>query len=430
MSINHEAMMEYAVLGSVIIEDTVSDLAEFVFDELNESEFYSERCKRIFLALKEMHASGEAIDLVTITAKLKANGELADVGGEVFISELLEQVSTTRHIRHYVSQVKKNAVMRQIRREVAALNPSAEPEAVERIMQLVQLRDSGNDASVVSAGSLVDEYISECEQGRSCGLKTGYPTFDENFHAQPGDLVVVAARTNVGKTAFLTNILSNMLTQKIPCLYCATEMRPKQFLDRIFPLRVSVPASSFRARKFKPEDIAELQSGTAEMKEFPLSLLDIASPTIGEIKRALKGSQAKVLFVDYLGRCSTSHEQTRMREIEKFVVELKNECVKNGILCFLAVQLNRRTDFDNTPPKLADLSDSSAVEKEADSVVFLWRNPRVISPSVHMPVIEAFFGKNRFGYTHKWGIGFNRTSMRMTECELEYKDGDSKTKQD
>jgi len=426
MSLDHETKLEYAVLGSVIIEDTTFDVAEVVFDELDESEFFSDRCKRVFRALKEMHAAGEAIDLLTASAKLKATSELANVGGEAFISELLEPVSTTRHIRHYVAQVKKNAVMRRIRREIAALNPAAEPEAVERIMQLVQLRDSGNDACVVNAASLVDEYVSECEQGRSCGLKIGYPTFDENFHAQPGDLVVVAARTNVGKTAYLTNILSNMLEQKIPCLYCATEMRPKQFLDRIFPLRVSVPASSFRARTFRPEDIAELQSGSTEVKEFPLNLLDIASPTISEIKRALKGSQSKVLFVDYLGRCSTTHEQTRMREIEKFVVELKNECVKNGILCFLAVQLNRRTDFDNTPPKLADLSDSSAVEKEADAVVFLWRNPRVVSPGVHTPVIEAYFGKNRFGYTHKWGLAFNRTSMCMTECTLEYKDDDDK----
>lgn len=425
---NPELAMEQAVLGSVLIENGKPELTDCVFDELTEADFYSDRCKRVFRTLVCMRGDGVPIDLVTLTARMKADGELSKAGGEVFLADLLANVATTYHIRHYAAQVKRNAVMRQIRRELADLNPAASPEAIERIMHLVEQRDNGDATNVVRAGSLVDDYLAECEQGRSCGIKTGYATFDDNLHPQPGDLVVVAARTNVGKTAYLTNVLSNLLERGVPCLFCATEMRPKQFLDRLFPLRVAVPASSFRAKTFGAEDIAELQSVADEAKRMPLHLLDIASPTIQEIKRAIRASGCKVLFVDYLGRCSTSREQTRMREIEKFVVELKNECVKSGILCFLAVQLNRRTDFDNAPPKLADLSDSSAVEKEADAVIFLWRNPKVKSESFKAPVIEAFFGKNRFGYMHKWGLEFDRKSMRMTECELEYKDDDRATK--
>ena len=429
MANDPESMMEHAALGSIILESGVSDRADVVFEELKESDFSCDATRRIFRALKEMRDAEEAIDLVTLSARLKAGNELAQAGGEGFLAELVGAVSTTSHARYYAGQVKRNAVMRQIRRELSNLNPAAAPEDIERVMQLIRLRDSGDDAGVVSAAALAEEYVRECEQGRSFGLKTGYPSFDANFHAQPGDLVVVAARTNVGKTAYLTNILSNMLEHQIPCLYCATEMRPKQFLGRIFPLRLSIPAACFRSHTFKAEDIAELQSNLEEAKAMPLHLLDIASPTIHEIKRAVKASGSKVLFVDYLGRCSTGKEVTRMREIERFVVELKNECVKSGILCFLAVQLNRRTDYERQqPPVLADLSDSSAVEKEADAVVFLWRNPKVKYESVRMPVIEAFFGKNRFGYTHKWGLAFNRTSMRMTECELEYKDDDKKSK--
>ncbi len=428
MANDPESMMEHAALGSIILESSVSNRADVVFEELKESDFSCDATRRIFRTLKEMHNAEEAIDLVTLSARLKAGKELAQAGGEGFLADLVGAVSTTSHARHYAGQVKKNAVMRQIRRELSSLNPAAAPEDIERVMQLIRLRDSGDDAGVVSAAALAEEYVSECEQGRSFGLKTGYPSFDANFHAQPGDLVVVAARTNVGKTAYLTNILSNMLEQQIPCLYCATEMRPKQFLGRILPLHVSVPAKNFRSHQFSAEDLAELQGMSDEVKAMPLHLLDIASPTIHEIKRAVRLSGCQVLFVDYLGRCSTSKEVTRMREIEKFVVELKNECVKSGILCFLAVQLNRRTDFDKEPPKLADLSDSSAVEKEADAVIFLWRNPKVKYESVRMPVIEAFFGKNRFGYTHKWGLEFNRTSMKMTECALEYKDDEKKSK--
>ncbi len=422
MNLDHETMMEHAVLGSFLIESSMSDKADFILDELSETDFNRDSSRRMFRVFKEMHANEESIDLVTVCAKLKAKGELDTIGGEVFVCSLMDSVSTTNHIRHYAGKVRKNAVMRKIRREISQLNPEAEPEAVERVMQLVQERDTDDGVSVVTPKAFMDELLEECMSGRSVGIKTGYPTLDDSLHAQGGDLVVVAARTNVGKTTFLANILHNLLERNICCLYCATEMRPKQFMGRVLPLKTCIPATSFRSHQFRAEDIAEMQSVTDEMKALPLHLLDIASPTIHEVKRAIRTSGCKVVFIDYLGRCSMSREVTRMREIEKFVVELKNECVKSGILCFLAVQLNRRTDFDNTAPKLADLSDSSAVEKEADAVVFLWRNPKVKSDSHSVPVIEAFFGKNRFGYMHKWGLSFNRTTMRMTECELEYKD--------
>ncbi|HOX23439.1 MAG TPA: DnaB-like helicase N-terminal domain-containing protein, partial [Elusimicrobiales bacterium] len=233
MAKDPESMMEHAALGSVILESGVSDRADVIFEELKESDFSCDATRRIFRALKEMHDAEEAIDLVTLSARLRTKGEINQAGGEVFLAELINAVSTTSHAYHYAGQVKKNAIMRQIRRELSNLNPTAAPEDIERVMRLIQLRDSGDDANVVSAASLAEEYIRECEQGRTFGLKTGYPSFDANFHAQPGDLVVVAARTNVGKTAYLTNILSNMLEQQIPCLYCATEMRPKQFLGRI-----------------------------------------------------------------------------------------------------------------------------------------------------------------------------------------------------
>jgi replicative DNA helicase len=341
----------------------------------------------------------------------------------MFLSDLFKHVSTTAHIRHYAATVKRNSVMRLIRREMAKLNPATAPEELDKIMQLIHLRDTDDNSFLASPKTFIDEYFNECEQTREAGIRTGYPTFDRNFHAQDGDLIVVAARANVGKTVFSTNVLVNLLSHGTRCLYCPTEMRPKQFMGRIMPLCIGVPATTFRSHQFTPGDISEMRGVGEDIKAMPLHFLDMGSPTINEIKRAVRISGCKVLFVDYLGRCSMTHEQTRMREIERFVVELKNECLKSGIICFLAVQLSRRTDFDEASPKLADLSDSSAIEKEADAVLFLWREAVDKQTQIRPPFINIGFGKNRFGYTPQWTLDFNRVSLRMTECGGNYAGG-------
>ena len=143
-------MMEHAVLGSFLIESSISDKADFIFDELSETDFNRDSSRRMFRVFKEMHENEESIDLVTVCAKLKAKGELETIGGEVFVCSLMDSVSTTNHIRHYAGKVRKNAVMRKIRREISQLNPEAEPEAVERVMQLVQERDTDDGVSVVT----------------------------------------------------------------------------------------------------------------------------------------------------------------------------------------------------------------------------------------------------------------------------------------
>jgi replicative DNA helicase len=215
-----------------------------------------------------------------------------------------------------------------------------------------------------------------------------------------------------------------MLKDGTPCLYCPTEMRPAQFMDRMAPLLVNVPADKFRSRDFDLNDLENISNIQSQVEGFPLTLLNIASPNIHEIKMAVKSSGCKVLFLDYLGRCSMPKENTRMREIERFVVDLKNICVDMGILCFLAVQLSRATDYNkDSEPRLADLSDSSAIEKEADAVIFLWRDPA--NPgSYDMSNISGVLGKNRHGVLDRFSISFIKRQMRMTDQHYTPKEKD------
>ncbi len=408
-------MMERAALGCVVIDGARSESAETVLGELLAEDFYFPRHQIIFKALLELATDGAVIDLVTLGEHLKGKRLLEAAGGELYLSDLLAAPGSVTHVHHYVTKVRQYSITRNIRRRIQALSPDATAEQIEPIIDLMDLRDTRNTA-LVRMSDILDAHLAELQSGHADYLKTGFPTFDCGIYAQAGDLIVIAARAGVGKTAYMSNILHNLLQHGIHCLYCPTETQPAQFLDRLIPQIANVRASKFRSRDFSAEDKASLANARDKLMRLPLSLLDKASPTLREIRQHLRVSGAKVLFVDYLSRCSMPREENRAREIERFMVDLKTLCQEQKVVCFLAVQLSRRTDHmkEGEAPLLADLADSSAVEKEADAVVFLWRKKKVWG-DINLMEIDALFGKNRWGFAHSWMIDFDRKSMCMTE---------------
>ena len=408
MNINER--IEAAIIGDLVSGTT---LADQIFGELVESNFDDPKNKTIFKVLQSMYGEKKTIDLLTTTHALAHISP--EMGLVAHLGLCLEHITTPAHILTYIGIVKRNSYLRQIRNEIIQLNPEVEPTAIEYIMGLIQLRDEGDKKNTVCPIDFIDDYIKNLKTKQCQGITSGFDTIDRHIRAQASDLVVVGARTNVGKTTFLTNVLVNMLKDEIPCLYCPTEMRPNQFMDRISPLLVSVPADKFRSREFNLNDLAQMDEIGEHIKTMPLTLLNIASPNIHEIRMAVKSSSCRVLFLDYLGRCSMPREETRMREIERFMVDLKNICVDLGILCFLAVQLSRATDYNkDSEPRLADLSDSSAIEKEADAVIFLWRDP-ADPGGYEISNISGVLSKNRHGILAHFPIDFNKVQMRMTE---------------
>jgi replicative DNA helicase len=416
----NQLKLEYAVLGAILTDNLtgMSDSADEAFANLSPAHFEDNLNRAAFAFLQEMNDNKQFIDPFTFEAQFKvhrARDPLAIPAD--YIDRLTAEVATAAHIRHYISIIRRNAFTREIVKEIDRVKDNLTPESIEGIVNLIILRDGLDKKFAVPVSSLVPEYLESLKSGVKLGIPTGYSTFDDNTHAQAGDLIVIGARTNVGKTTFLTNILVNMLKDRVPCLYCPTEMRPIQFLDRISPLISSVEAYKFRSRAFDKADILQFDDpiGTG-LTAAPLHLLNVAGPNFSQIKIAVKSCGCKVLFLDYLGRCSMQKENTRMREIERFIVDLKNLCVELGIVCYLAVQLSRATDFNkDTEPRLADLSDSSAIEKEADAVVFLWKDPKNNKTSGGNAKITAVLAKNRHGLYAKWDIDFDTHKMQMSE---------------
>ena len=405
---NTDTEIELAIIGN-IISGFNPDIDNDIFSILSVNNFLDYKNKIAFEILQEMRAEKKVIDHLTFKSEIQAKGKAEELDDR-YIALALENITTPAHTKGYITIIKRNTYLREIRREILKLNPEAEAADLDYIMSLIDLRDNSEKKTVVVPHDILKDYIHDLKTKHCAGIATGFSALDRNLYSQAGDLIVVGARTNVGKTTYLTNILVNMLNKKVPCLYCPTEMRPPQFIDRIAPLVVEIQATKFRSRDFNDSDHLEIATLQSRIGPMPLSMLDIASPTIQEIAMAIKKTECKVLFLDYLGRCSMPREATRMREIERFMVDLKSLCTEQGILCFLAVQLARATDFTkDSAPRLADLSDSSAIEKEADAVIFLWKDLTDYNR------IHCCFGKNRHGYLTNFELNFDKQAMRMSE---------------
>ena len=419
-------LLEMAVLGCAMVE---LGAARQVVEELEEKHFAIEPHREIFRMVSRVLDEGGQVDVVTLASRL--NGS---TGGPRYLSECVNRVSTTVMVEHYIAELSRLWTLREIRDRMVKLSPEAPAEEIEDLMQLIQERDTGSGLPIVKSREAIHVYLDELEQGRSrkTRVDTGFPTIDRVFFAQPGDLVTIAARTGVGKTALMTNMLVNMAMKGVVCLYIPTEMRPGQFMGRVMPMLSKVPAWKFRAFALSQDEIRQVASvGAPKLYEAaPFHILDRASPTIQEISRAIRVTGAKAVFVDYLGRCSMPKDHSRPREVERFVCALKSECVTQGTACFLGVQLSRRTDYDNSAPKLGDLSDSSAIEKESDAVVFMWvpvEKNKDMQKSTR--IIETFFGKNRFGYPAMFDVELDREYMKIMEIPKETNDANIDSEQ-
>jgi len=410
--------MERAVIGGIISDGICGQVSDEAFIALQAADFSDPLARGAFAVLAGMKAEAAEINHVTAEVafekaglKLPAGAQESSLCGLFLLAEVYPALAS-----QYIKAVKRDSYLRSIKREIMRLQPEAGAKDVDALLDLIAKRDQVDRRHVISAEAAADMFMTGIMAGKVLDLNTGFPTLDRNLHAQPGDLVVVGARTNVGKTTLLTNMLYNMLVDTIPCLYVPTEMKPAQFMGRLMPLMTTIHAHRLRSMELSEAQKGELKAAAEAAKHMPLEVLDIASPTIEEIRAAVKSSGCKVLFVDYLGRCSTTKEVTRMREIEKFVVALKSICVEAGIVCFLAVQLSRAVDkAQEAAPMLSDLSDSSAIEKEADLVLLLWKNKEARGASYSQAAISALIAKNRHGYTDMFDIAFDKNHMRMSE---------------
>lgn len=383
----HAPEAEVAVLGGMLIDN---DAAAKVLDLLEPAAFYRAGHRRIYEAMRRLHQQGKAIDPVTLHDTM--GDDLERAGGLPYIGELLDAVPTAANIEYHAGLVVDR--WRQ-RRLIAAATEIAQQayapagsvdDLVERATQAV-MGCAGGATKVESHRSLLYGVFEALERhmeagGGLTGLPTGFPDIDDATGGlQRGDLVIVAARPSMGKTAWATGaILHAAITQQVPVAFFSLEMSKRQVVQRMLCSEALVDLGAFLRGRVAEDDLNRLGHAASNLHAAaPILIDDRGALTVGELRAAARRMKAEhpalgLIVVDYLQLMAGGGEENRQQEVSAISRGLKVTAKELDVPLVALSQLSRAPEerADHTP-RLSDLRESGAIEQDADVVGFLYR---------------------------------------------------------
>jgi replicative DNA helicase len=392
----HSVEAEQGVLGSMLISprDTIAEAVE----RINEEYFYVPAHQTIYTVLVDLWNAGQAIDLITFTQVLRDRHLLEAVGGAPFVTSLFTFVPTAANIAYYLDIIRDKYILRQI---IAASTESVrqayeEQDEVNALLDEVEQKifAVGEDRFKGQMLSMKEQVMSTLEsieklfenKGALTGLSTGYRDFDKltsGLHS--AEMVVIAARPSMGKTALAMNIAEYVAVQlKLPVAIFSLEMSAQQLVQRMLCSRARVNLSKTRDGFLAESDFPKLTNAASKLAEAKIFIDDSASLSILELRakgRRLKAQHdIQLIVVDYLQLLrSTSRraQDNRQLEISEISAGLKGLAKELKIPVIVVAQLNRnpeiRTGSGKGVPRLADLRESGSIEQDADLVGLLVR---------------------------------------------------------
>jgi replicative DNA helicase len=382
---------EQSVLGAILLENEVIGS---VIEGLTADDFYRDAHKKIFLAMLELYERNEPIDLITLTEQLGKTEQLEKVGGASYISSILSMVPTSANARYHAKIVKEKSVLRNLIHTATGIVTDCyeTEEDVHEVLDRAETRIFNISEKAISQTyvhiknvvkdtiELVDRLFDKKE--RITGLATGFDELDEattGFH--PGDLVVIGARPGMGKTAFCLNMVTHAaVEEKVPVAVFSLEMTKEQIVLRMLCSEAEVDSKAVRSGYHSKEDYRKLVNAAGRLSEAPIyiddsfnSVLDIRAKA-----RRLKAEHGLGLIViDYLQLMSGSGSQiAREQVISEISRSLKALAKDLSVPIIVISQLNRSCEMrgEKKNPIIADLRESGAIEQDADTILFLYRD--------------------------------------------------------
>lgn len=407
---------EQAVLGAIFLEPNSLILASEI---LVPEDFYRSGHQKIFDVMLTLNEMGKAIDLVTVTEELQATKQLEDVGGVSYLTEVSVSVPTAANIAHYARIIEEKALLRRLIRtatNIATEGYSREDEvnalldeAEKQIMEVAQRKNAGafhdiKDVLVRTYDNI--EQLHE-QKGDVTGIPTGFSELDRMTAGfQRNDLIIVAARPSVGKTAFALNIAQNVGTktgEKVAIF--SLEMGAEQLVMRMLCAEGNINAQRLRTGALEPEDWRRLTLATGSLSDSGIFIDDTPGVRINEIRskcRRLKQEHGLgMILIDYLqliqgsGRSSQENRQQEVSEISRSLKALARELEVPVIaLSQLSRGVEQRQD---KRPMMSDIRESGSIEQDADIVAFLYRDDYYDKESENKDIIEIIIAKQRNG---------------------------------
>lgn len=424
----HSIEAEQSILGGLLLDNSKWDV---VGDKVIEDDFYRQDHRLLFRVVSRLATSGNPIDVITVSEELQRLGELENAGGMGYLAELAEKTPSASNVRSYANIVHERAVLRrliQVSGEISdsAFNPTGRStnellDDAERKVFKISESSAGQESGPSSVNPVLTKTLERIEElfdapDGITGVTTGFKDLDDMTSGlQPSDLVIVAARPSMGKTAFAMNLVeSAIIKAEKSVLVFSMEMPADSILMRMLSSLGQINQTRVRSGKLEEEDWPRLSSAAKMLKDRPLYIDDTAglSPTevrsrARRVARELK-SDIGMIMIDYLQLMQIpGMNEGRTAEISEISRSLKALAKEMNCPVVALSQLNRglesRTD---KRPMNSDLRESGAIEQDADVIMFIYRDEYYNEESPDKGIAEIIIGKQRNGPIGKIKLQF------------------------
>jgi replicative DNA helicase len=417
---------EMAVLGAMLMDKNAVDGA---LELLTADDFYKEAHSKIFQAIAALTDKNEPIDLVTLTAELRRKEWLEDVGGAVYLATLIDSVPSSANIEYYAKIVKEKALLRQLITVSTKIISDSfnEPEQVYKFLDeaekaIFNITQSHFHEDFVAIKDLIHSGIEKAEQMHNnkqlvTGVPTGFIDFDEKTAGfQPAELIIIAGRPSMGKTAFALNIATYAaIKEKIPIGVFSLEMSKEQLVQRLLCSEGKVDLHKLRTGWLNDSAFSRLALGAGRLSDAPIFIDDTANISVLELRAKARRLQARenirLIIIDYLQLMQgSSRVENRQQEISEISRSLKGLAKELNVPVVAVSQLSREVEKRgrDARPQLSDLRESGAIEQDADLVTFIYRKirPEDSGNEEDSHSAEIIIGKQRNGPVGKMPLVF------------------------
>ena len=427
----HNIEAEQAILGGVLINN---DAMNQIMDILSPDDFYREAHVSIFQGMVQLYDRGEPIDIITLSSYLTKKNSLEKIGGTDYLASMVDAISTSAGILHHAQIVKDLAVRRKLIGQCSIISESCfqEWEETEDLLEIAeqsifdiaeeQIREGFQSLKEVITTSFKKLESAATFEGYVTGVPTGFDDFDRlTAGLQPSDLIIIAGRPSMGKTALALNIGYNAAkrTKKAVAVF-SLEMSKPQLGVRLLGFDARLDATKLRTGFLRDKEWTLLTDAANRLSELPIFIDDSSAISVLEMKakcrRLKKKDDLALVIVDYLqliqGRRSAESRQLEISEISRLLKAMAKDL---NVPVLALSQLNRKVeDRPNKRPQLADLRESGAIEQDADVIAFIYRD-EVYHPNSeeNRNIAEIILGKQRNGPTGYFKLTFQKELTRF-----------------
>lgn len=428
---------EQAVLGAMMLEP---EAGSSVFEMLQPDDFYRDNHRLIFSAIQDLFEKGDPVDLVSVAEVLRRQGRLEQVGGIATISEIARSVPSAANVEYYARLVTEKALLRQLIRATSSIlergyEPGEEArvllEEAEKLILDLSRRRVKDGFSIIRDVLLETfekiEYL-YAHKGNLTGVPTFFTELDRMTAGwQPSDLVIIAARPSMGKTALVLNMAQNAAVRaKVPVAIFSLEMSKEQLVQRMLCGEALVDQQRVRTGDLLDADWPKLTRAVGPLSDAPIFIDDTVGITLAELRskaRRLKSEHnLGLIIIDYLQLLSVGKKsESRQQEVAQISRTLKGIARELKVPVIALSQLNRGVEQrQDKRPIMSDLLESGAIEADADVISFIYRDEYYHAESEKKGIAELIIAKHRNGPVGTVELGFLKEFTKFVNLDRQH----------